>query len=477
MIIVIQKIFCYTAGKAYWKSGVKMIKIPSGLIHLSNIFKKNGHTCYLVGGAVRDFLLGRKVNDFDLATDALPKKIIRMFNRVIPTGIKHGTVTVLFENREFEITTFRVDGKYSNGRHPDSVEFTPSIIEDLRRRDFTINAIAFDIQKRKILDPFSGREDLKKGIIRAIGNPEDRFTEDALRTLRACRFMSQLGFEIEESTEKAIKKLSGLVENISAERIRDEFIKLIMSPAPSRGIKFLKKNNLLKFILPELEICAGVEQPEMHSFDVFEHCLYSCDAAERDLLIRLAALFHDIGKPSVFQRDPNDRIRFYGHEKESSKITKRILTRLKFPNKTVKAVSHLILHHMFGYDSSWTDSAVRRFVKRVGLENINNLFALRRADSSGMNRTEEKGPDSMRGLLEFSDRIEKVLARSSALSVNDLAIDGNDLMKALSIPPGEKIGIILKYLMECVMDSPEQNEKSRLLKIAVNFYNERMNLE
>ncbi len=447
------------------------IRLPKEIKEFALKFKHSGFQCYLVGGAVRDLLMGRPVKDFDLATDALPRQVMKVFPRVIPTGIKHGTVTVLFRSHQFEVTTFRIDGGYEDFRRPAQVKYAADIYEDLKRRDFTINAFAYDLLTGKLLDSFDGRTDLEKKIIRAIGEPLERFKEDALRTLRACRFACAFDFVIEKNTMLGIAQTAALIKKISGERVRDELVKILETRLPSRGLQLLFTTGLLHFIIPELEACRNIKQPTMHCFDVYFHSLYSCDAAPAaNLTVRLAALLHDIGKPLTETRNAEGELRFFGHEKKSGEIAGRILKRLKFPNAVITGVHHLILHHMFGYDDSWTDAAVRRFLQRVGRENIDDLFMLRKADQVGMcNR-----PADTRSLDRFKKRINDILSGATVLSLNDLCVNGNDIMRELDIKPGEQIGQILEFLLEAVLEDPTQNTRETLLKLARNFYDTRL---
>ncbi|MCR4626937.1 MAG: HD domain-containing protein, partial [Treponema sp.] len=319
-------------------------------------FKEAGFEAYLVGGAVRDMLLGKTETDWDLTTNATPEQVMKIFKKVIPTGIAHGTVTVLFMGKQIEVTTYRTDSEYSDGRHPDKVIFTSSLEDDLSRRDFTMNAIAASLETGEIKDPFNGISDIKNKIIRTVGNPFDRFTEDGLRPIRAIRFSSQLDFEIEKKTFEAIttpevrKKTLG----ISIERFRDEFVKTLKSNAPSKGFHLMEQTGILEYFIPELSFCRGVIQGDgrgFHEFDVLDHLLYACDGACNDnLIVRLAALFHDIGKPETKREQLSDssgeKITFYNHESVSERITEKILTRLRFPNATVNEVCHLVKNHM-----------------------------------------------------------------------------------------------------------------------------------
>jgi tRNA nucleotidyltransferase (CCA-adding enzyme) len=448
-----------------------MLRIPPVLRQFAAHFEKSGFQCYLVGGAVRDMLLGRGCTDFDIATDALPEEVQRMFHRVIPTGIKHGTVTVLFKGVRFEVTTFRIDQEYRDGRRPAGVIFTPSIQEDLKRRDFTINAIAYDLTGRRLLDPHHGREDLKRGLIRAIGDPLERFREDGLRPVRACRFAAQFGFQIDRPTFDGIRRSLDTVRRVSGERVRDELLRLLKAPKPSIGFRLMHESGLLGVVIPELEAGAGVEQRELHCFDVLEHLLASCDAAPRGKpLVRLAALLHDVGKPDTLEVEADGALRFHRHELLSADLAERILRRLRFSSQEVRQVRHLVRHHMFNYEEVWSDAAVRRFLARVGTENVPDLLALRRADQIGRCNETAVSPS----LVAFQKRIEAVLAREEALSLRDLAVDGEDIMKALSIPPGPHIGIILNELLEAVLADPQLNERERLLTIARRLYEQRI---
>ncbi len=438
---------------------------------LSKILKQNGFKAYVVGGAIRDIVINRRVVDFDVATDAPPNKVKKLFKRVIATGIKHGTVTVWLKGVKIEVTTFRVDDEYIDGRRPKSVKFIPSIYEDLKRRDFTINAIAYDPIEKEIIDPHSGLNDIKQKTIRAIGNPLERFREDGLRLIRACRFASQLGFLIEPKTFEAIKKSAYMIEKISRERIRDELIKVLLSPKPSVGFICMEKTTLLSRIMPELQRCVNVKQRGMHCFDVFFHSLYSCDAApSHSYKLRLAALLHDIGKPEAYFINEGDEIRFHNHEVIGAELAESILKRLRFSNEEIKYVTHLIRHHMFNYTEDWGDAAVRRFVFRVGTDFIEDILALRRADQIG---TCNKYFISQ-NLIAFEKRINRVISQSKVFSYKDLKINGDDIIKHLNIKPGKTVGTILQFLLESVLDDPKLNDRETLLMIARNFYNERL---
>lgn len=336
---------------------IKKIEIPEILKKMGGIFKSNGFESYLVGGAVRDMILGKSASDWDLTTNAKPEDVIRIFKKVIPTGIAHGTVTVHFMGKEIEVTTFRSEGKYSDGRHPDNVSFDTTLDEDLSRRDFTINAIAANLEDGKIVDLFGGKNDIEKKIIRTVGNAHDRFMEDGLRPIRAIRFSAQLGFEIEDETLKAIENscVQEKIKSISIERFRDELIKILKTDVPSVALHLLEKTGILKIFIPELCECRGCSQKDVrgfHEFDVLDHNFYTCDGADKtNFTVRLAALFHDIGKKdarTVEKREwPEgsgnivDLIHFHKHEIYSAEQTEKILTRLRFPNNEIERVVHL----------------------------------------------------------------------------------------------------------------------------------------
>ena len=460
------------------------IKIPDILKKMNEIFAQHGYKAYLVGGAVRDMLMRKEPHDWDVTTDATPEQVMSIFRKVIPTGIAHGTVTVHFMKNEIEVTTFRTESDYSDGRHPDKVEYTGNIEEDLSRRDFTINAIASYLGDGTITDPFHGRDDIKRKVIRTVGNPLERFSEDGLRPVRAVRFSAQLGFEIERETLKAIsepeilKKTSG----ISLERFRDELLKLMKAEKPSAGLKLMEESGILDIFIPEFKKCRGCIQGDFrgyHQFDVLDHLFYACDGAPASKQnVRLAALFHDIGKPDVKRVIPTpqgDQFTFYNHEAKSQQITKEILFRLKFSNAAIANICHLVVNHMFNYTQDWTDAAVRRFLAKIHEENLEDLYDLRLADIYGMNNAPVRGQDSRTIALlnELKDRISKETEKNSVLSLKQLAVNGKDLMKN-GISAGKDLGFVLNQLLETVLEDPSQNEKEQLIKIALNIYKKRI---
>ncbi len=448
------------------------IKIDNVLKNFNSHFERAGFKAYLVGGAVRDIFLHKKPHDFDVATNATPQDVMKLFKVVIPTGFEHGTVTVHFEGLEIEVTTFRTESGYSDGRHPDSVNYAATIEEDLSRRDFTINAIAADLKNGKIVDPFGGRRDIKKKIIRTVGKAHDRFMEDGLRPVRCLRFACKLGFSIEKSTYSELfdGDVQKKIRSISIERFRDEFEKILGSSKPSLGLKLLEETGIMSIFIPELLAGRGCVQSDkrgFHDFDVLDHLYYACDGAPVEKLnVRLAALFHDIGKPAA-KKIIDGNITFYNHEKIGAKLTKQILTNLKFPNAVIDDVCHLIQEHMFNYESNWTVPAVRRFIIRVGQEHLEDLFDLRLADMYGMHNQpiEYKYSAAINLLVELKDRIAVELEKNNALSLKDLAINGNDLIAA-GFEKGKKLGFILNHLLDCVIEDPGMNTKDKLLEVA-----------
>ena len=457
---------------------MKKIKIPYELQKLNEIFSQNGFEAYLVGGAVRDVLLGKEASDWDVTTNAKPDQVMKIFNKVIPTGIDHGTVTVHFMKKEIEVTTFRTESDYSDGRHPDKVEYTGKIEEDLGRRDFTMNAIAASLFDGKIVDPYGGQADIEKKIIRTVGNPSDRFMEDGLRPIRAIRFASKLNFSIEKYTYLEIfeKEIHRKIQSVSVERFRDEFMKIMSSPIPSVGLKLLEQTGLMAILLPEVMDCRGCIQKDdrgYHQFDVMDHNIYACDGAPIEKpFIRLAAFLHDVGKPAAkIQRTIDGLVinNFYNHEFYSSEITKKLMTRMKFSNAEISYVTHLIQNHMFHYESNWTDSAVRRFIIKIGKENLNDLIDLRLADMYGKYNQPVRLHDSQACnlLIELKDRVSALLEQDNALSLKDLKINGNDLI--LLGVKGRQIGIILNDLFQTVIDDPKMNTKEKLLEISKNL--------
>jgi tRNA nucleotidyltransferase (CCA-adding enzyme) len=449
----------------------RMVRIPSVVRRLAAVFSSHERRCYLVGGAIRDLSMGRSSSDFDIATDALPADVMGMFHHVIPTGLKHGTVTVLFQGTHFEVTTFRVDAKYSDGRRPDSVTFAPTIEEDLARRDFTINAMAYDLHRNQLIDPYGGRADLAVRLLRAIGDPDARFQEDGLRPMRACRFSAQLEFTVSAETRAAIPRALDVVAMVSVERIRDEVMKLLEAPRPSVGFELMCETGLLDRLLPELAEGVGIVQGGEHCFDVFRHGLAACDAAPpADPLLRLASLLHDVGKPRARLIGKEGLAGFHGHEIVSAEMVQALMLRLKFPTLSIRRVTHLVRHHMFNYREEWSDAAVRRFLARIGEENVPDLLELRIADVRGM-CADRAVPVHLANLCT---RIRDTARENHALTVRELAVSGNDLMAALGIGPGPAVGTVLGELLQSVLDDPALNERGKLLEMAGKLYRERL---
>lgn len=462
-------------------------KIPDYVTKVANRLIENGYEAYLVGGSIRDIITGKTPDDFDIATNAYPEQITEIFEKSIPTGAKFGTITVISEDAhgekfDVEVTTYRSEADYVGGRWPSRVEFARSIDEDLSRRDFTINAIALNLDESnnfQIVDPFNGLEDINNKVIRAVGNPIDRFEEDGLRAVRACRLASQLGFTIEQATFDAIKQTLHVTKLVSIERFRDELLKLLYkSPKPSVGLRLLKESGILQLFIPELLEGVDVTQPEFHSDDVFEHSILTVDEAEDS--IKLAALFHDIGKPRTISKDEKGT-HFYGHDITGAEITKEVMKRLKFPNIEIDRTYKLVRWHMFYYPSAdwrkseeeakgaehgWTDGAIRRLIQNVGGEEaIDDLLKLRIADQL----SNKKYQFDQEELDAITRRIADVRAKEMALKISDLDITGNDLIENFNIPAGPIVGQTLKFLLEKVIDEPGLNKKVDLLILAKEY--------
>lgn len=455
---------------------INLKKIPKDIIWVCNELSKNKFDSYLVGGCVRDLILNREPKDWDITTNAIPEEIIKIFgedNTIYEN--KFGTVGVKIRNQNLEnskeeveiaeVTTYRKEGEYEDFRRPNKIEWGESAEDDLKRRDFTINALAFDPIKNELIDLYNGALDIKEKRIRSVGDAEERFNEDALRILRAVRFSAELDFIISSEVFNAIYKLGNNLENISKERIRDEFIKIIMSPNAMNAIIILQKLNILKYISPELEASVGVSQNGHHAYDVFEHLLRSLNhAVEKnyDLETRLAALFHDIGKPKTRRFDENKKdYTFYGHEVVGARMVKKILENLKFKKEIIEEVSNLVRWHMFFSDTEQiTLSSVRRLIVNIGKENIWDLINLRICDRVGSGVKKE---ESYR-LRKFESMIEEALR--DPISLKTLKINGEGIMRELNIKPGKKVGLILNALFEEVIDNAEKNNEEYLVNRA-----------
>ncbi|MDE2019099.1 MAG: HD domain-containing protein [Patescibacteria group bacterium] len=451
------------------------IIIPDEAKRICAQLEEAGFEAYLVGGCVRDMLLDKKPKDWDVATNARPEEVLKIFPDSIYEN-EFGTVLVkMKENGEWktkngirtvEITTYRIEGKYTDKRRPDEVRFAKTIEEDLSRRDFTVNALALrgfgeGVMAGVILDLFGGQDDLKKKIIRTVGDPEKRFDEDALRLMRAVRFAVQLDFEIEAETWAAIQKHARGLEIIAKERIRDELAKILLAPNAAKGILMLEELGLLKYILPELREGIGVGQNLHHIYTVFEHNVRALDYAAKqqyDLPIRMAALLHDAGKPRAKQGE-GYHATFYQHEYIGAKMAVRALDRLRFPREFVEKVAHLVRRHMFYYNvGDVSPAGVRRLLVRIGPEHVDDLLKVREADRIGSG-VQKAVPYKLRHLLFMMDKVKR-----DPLSPKMLKINGDDIMELLGLPPGMRIGWILHSLLEEVLDDPEKNEREHLIR-------------
>ncbi len=441
-----------------------MLKLPPYVLDFMKVFTEKGYQIFLVGGIVRDLTLNKDIdwNLADFATNARPQEIVKFFPKTFYEN-QFGTVGVeiKYSGKKliFEVTTFRKESDYKDKRHPTYIEWADTIEEDLGRRDFTINALSYD--GKNIVDPYKGGEDLKNKLIRAVGDPNTRFSEDALRLIRAIRFSSQLGFLIEDKTRESIKENAKLINNISGERIRDEFLKIIASENPAEGILFLRSTNIMDYILPELSECFNIPQksPKRHHiYDVGTHLVMSLKhCPSQDTITRLAALFHDIGKAKVFKKDAKTGlITFYNHEVVGARIAEKLADRLKLSNLDRKKLVTLVRHHQFTVSEEQSDKAIRRFIRNVGKDLIENMLDLRIGDRLGGGATKT----SWR-LELFKKRLEEV--QKQPFSISDLKINGEDVMKAKKIKPGKKVGEILNSLFEDVVSGKLKNERKELI--------------
>lgn len=441
--------------------------IPKEIKEIITVLEKAGFEAYLVGGCVRDSIRNKKPNDWDITTNARPPAIAKLFKRHFIDN-DFGMVTVLTDSsdpslKEIQVMPYRIERDYRDQRHPGKIDFIDNLQEDLARRDFTINAIALKIEKGKnvLIDPFHGQEDLANHILRAVGQPNERFAEDALRMMRAVRLVTTLDFEIEVKTLKAIQEEAHRLQNISAERIREELVKIIMSPRAAEGIDLLRRVGLLTYIIPELEEGYGVEQNKHHIYGVYEHSIRSLHyAAEQNfsLQVRLAALLHDIGK-SRTKSGQGEEATFYNHEVVGAKMTEEIMKRLRFTSQEIKRVVRLVRYHLFYYNVDEVgESSVRKLIRQVGLENMPDLIQVRMADRIGSGVPKAK-PYKLRHLEYMIERLAQ-----DPISTEMLALDGHDLMKALKIGPGPKIGQIMHILLEQVLEDPKKNKKKILLE-------------
>lgn len=432
------------------------IELPRKVVLIIKNLQRHGYDAYAVGGCVRDSILNRKPEDWDITTSAKPEQVKRIFRRTVDTGIKHGTVTVLIGKDGFEVTTYRVDGLYEDGRHPKEVTFTSRLEEDLKRRDFTINAMAYNDDER-LVDAFGGMRDLNYHLIRCVGDPKERFSEDALRILRAVRFSAQLAFPIESETAEAIKSLAPNLEKISAERIQAELVKLLVSDHPER-IQDACELGITKVVLPEWDDMVGVKQnTPHHKYDVAAHTVHALQNVKNDKVLRLTMLFHDMGKPVMKTTDENGRDHFKGHAIASEQIAKTVMKRLKFDNDTIRKVTKLVAYH--DYRMEPTGANVRRAMHEIGVELFPYYLAVRLADTKAQSSYERRG--KLENIIQIRELYRNALRNKECVTLKDLAVTGTDLIN-LGIAPGKELGTLLNELLDMVIEDPAWNQKGKL---------------
>ncbi len=438
------------------------IQMPEKAKYIIDTIMAAGYEAYIVGGCVRDAILGREPEDWDITTSATPEQVKALFRRTIDTGIQHGTVTVMLEKEGFEVTTYRIDGKYEDSRHPKEVTFTPNLTEDLKRRDFTINAMAYNEQSG-LIDIFGGIEDINGKVIRCVGEARERFEEDALRIMRAVRFSAQLGYTIEEQTKQAIAELAPNLRNISAERIQVELVKLLVSPHPDY-LKIAYETGVTKVILPEFDKMMETPQNHPHhKYNVGEHTLHSLDKVKADKYLRLAMLFHDMGKPETMTVDEKNITHFHGHPAVGEEMTKRILRRLKFDNDTILVVSRLVRYHDYGNGVDPDMRIVRRAVNKIGEDIFPLLFPVKYADT--LAQSDYKRQEKLDTLEKWQQLYQQIVEQSQCVSLKTMAITGSDLIAA-GMKPGKEIGEMLQFLLEQVLENPAHNNRDFLLEEA-----------
>ncbi|MCC7535341.1 MAG: CCA tRNA nucleotidyltransferase, partial [Deltaproteobacteria bacterium] len=411
---------------------------------------------------LRDLIRGQPAADWDVATDARPDEVKRAFRHVVPTGEKHGTVSVILDGHAYEVTTLRGEGTYTDGRRPDAVEFHDDIELDLLRRDFTVNAIALDPVTHEVFDPANGLVDLKNRVLRAVGDPAARFGEDGLRILRGARFVATLEMTLEPATRAAIPGALDVFRKVSGERVRDEWLKTMKAARPSHAFEVMRETGILGVTYPEMLEMYGCTQNKWHSFDVWGHTMAALDATPRDRpMVRVASLLHDIAKPRTraIGEKTNDAT-FYGHERVGADMADDWLRRYHFSNEERERITHVIRHHLVCYDRGWSDAAVRRWMKRIGSAAMDDLLVLHRADTLGKGR---EVPDELASIDQLRARVAAVEAAGNALSTRDLAVNGKDVMAILAIPPGRRIGEVLEALLDEVLEDPALNEREHLL--------------
>ena len=435
------------------------IRLPEKVNMIIGTLQTHGYEAYAVGGCVRDSILGRVPDDWDITTSATPLQTKELFARTFDTGIEHGTITVLLDKDAFEVTTYRVDGKYEDSRHPSEVIFTRSLKEDLLRRDFTINAMAYN-DSEGLVDIFGGLEDLENKTVRCVGNAEERFGEDALRILRAMRFAAQLGFEIEEETRAGIVKLAPTLANISAERIQVELIKMLVSPNP-KLLRTAYELGVTEVFLPEFDAMMETEQETPHHmYNVGEHTLKSIEIIRADKVLRLTMLFHDIAKPQMKTMDANGVAHFKMHDLRGAELTKEILRRLKFDNDTIGKVVKLVQFHDYRIPAE--PKRVRRAMNKIGEDLFPYYLEVREADT--LAQSDYLRDEKLQNIYDMRTCYEEILAKKECVSLKDLAITGSDLI-ADGMKPGKEIGAVLNKLLEMVIEEPELNTKKNLLRL------------
>ena len=438
------------------------INIPERANLIVKTLQDAGYEAYVVGGCVRDEILKRDPDDWDITTSALPQQVKALFRRTVDTGLKHGTVTVMQGDEGFEVTTYRIDGQYEDGRHPKNVEFTRSLEEDLKRRDFTINAMAYN-DRDGLVDLFDGLGDMERKVIRCVGDPVERFSEDALRMLRAVRFSAQLSFSIDPATEAAISKLSPNLEKISAERIHTELIKLLVSDNPMR-LKKAYELGMTKVFLPEFDKAMETDQKHIHHcYSVGEHILHSIDQVPATPVLRLAMLLHDIGKPETLSVDENGTTHFRGHPAVSMEMAKKILRRLKLDNDTIDKVSVLVRYHDYGNGKEADEKTVRKAMSKIGADLFPDFLEVRRADC--LAQSDYKRQEKLDNLEAWGKIYKDILEKKQCFCLKDMKITGRELME-LGVKPGPLMGEILQKLLEEVIDDPDKNDEEYLRKRA-----------
>ncbi len=448
---------------------VDLAAVPRDVLDLCERLRSQGKRAWIVGGCVRDMLVGRCANDWDVATDARPKELLRIFPRAVPTGIEHGTVTIVKDGHHYEVTTLRGEGTYSDGRRPDWVEFVDDITADLARRDFTVNAMALDPLDGKLIDPFDGRGDLSRGLLRAVGDPRERFAEDGLRVLRAARFVATLELTLDAATEAAVRPTLDTYRKVAHERVRDEWIKTMKARAPSSAFEVMRRTGILDVTCPELMEGVGMEQNKWHAYDVWRHGLECMDACTGDPILRIAALLHDVGKPRTRAwSDKTADYTFYDHDRVGAEIAEPIAMRLRFSNDERARIVSLVRNHLFHYSDEWADAAVRRWIRRVGLDRLEDLYALNEADVRAKGRNFEL---DLAALAALKARVARVMAAGAALSTRDLKVNGHDLIRELGVAPGRVIGEVLDALLEAVISDPGVNDRDALLARAREHLN------